>query len=499
MLIIPAIDLKGGRCVRLIEGREESAKVYDRDPLEVARRYEQAGARLIHIVDLDGAFLGAASANQKIIRRITSNIDIPVEVGGGIRSLEDMKTIIEEVGARYVIVGTIAVEKPALVREAIARFGDSVVVGIDARGRHVATRGWTEATAVDALELAREVARAGARRIIYTDIARDGRLEGPNLEMTREVAVVSGARVTASGGVSSLEDISALCGLEPAGVDSVIIGKALYENRFDLKAALEAASAGGAVPDMLAKRIIPCLDVDGGRVVKGIRFLDLIDAGDPVEQALRYDREGADELVFLDITASSESRDIVYEMARRVADSIFIPFTVGGGIRSLEDMRAMIRSGADKVSVNTSAIKNPRIITEGARAFGSQAIVVAIDARRAGGGWEVYTHGGRTPTGLDALEWARDVERFGAGEILLTSMDADGTRDGYDIELTRATAEAVTIPVIASGGAGSLEHLYEALSDGKASAVLAASIFHFGEYTIGQAKDYLRGRGLPVR
>jgi cyclase len=250
---------------------------------------------------------------------------------------------------------------------------------------------------------------------------------------------------------------------------------------------------------MLAKRIIPCLDVDRGRVVKGIRFLDLRDAGDPVEQALRYDREGADELVFLDITASSESRDIVYEMARRVADSIFIPFTVGGGIRTLEDMREMLRSGADKVSINTSAIKNPRLITEGARAFGSQAIVVAIDARRAGEGWEVYTHGGRTPTGIDAIEWARGVEEFGAGEILLTSMDADGTRDGYDIELTRATAGAVSIPVIASGGAGSLEHLYEALSRGKASAVLAASIFHFGEYTIGQAKDYLRQRGLPVR
>ncbi|HEY7911936.1 MAG TPA: imidazole glycerol phosphate synthase subunit HisF [Blastocatellia bacterium] len=250
---------------------------------------------------------------------------------------------------------------------------------------------------------------------------------------------------------------------------------------------------------MLAKRIIPCLDVDRGRVVKGIRFLDLRDAGDPVEQALRYDREGADELVFLDITASSESRDIVYDMARRVADSIFIPFTVGGGIRTLEDMREMLRSGADKVSINTSAIKNPRLITEGARAFGSQAIVVAIDARRAGEGWEVYTHGGRAPAGIDAIEWARRVEEYGAGEILLTSMDADGTRDGYDIELTRAISGAVSIPVIASGGAGSLEHLYEALSIGKASAVLAASIFHFGEYTVGQAKDYLRQRGLPVR
>jgi len=267
---------------------------------------------------------------------------------------------------------------------------------------------------------------------------------------------------------------------------------------------------------MLARRIIPCLDVDRGRVVKGIRFVDLIDAGDPVEQARRYDREGADELVFLDITASSESRDLARDMARRVADSVFIPFTVGGGIRTVEDMRAMLAAGADKISVNTAAIENPSIIEEGARSFGSQAIVVAIDARRRGDGpradqssirnpqasivrWEVYSHGGRTPTGLDAVEWARRVQELGAGEILLTSMDRDGTRDGYDLELTRAIAEAVSLPVIASGGAGTLDHLFRAMNDGKASAVLAASIFHFGEFTIHEAKEYLRARGLPVR
>jgi cyclase len=252
---------------------------------------------------------------------------------------------------------------------------------------------------------------------------------------------------------------------------------------------------------MLAKRIIPCLDVDRGRVVKGIRFVDLVDAGDPVEQARRYDREGADELVFLDITASSDSRDMVRDMARRVADSVFIPFTVGGGVRTLEDMRVTLASGADKISVNTAAIKDPSIITKGASDFGSQAIVVAIDARRGSphGSWEVYTHGGRVPTGIDVVEWARRVEELGAGEILLTSMDCDGTRDGYDIELTRKVAGAISIPVIASGGAGSLEHLYEALSEGKASAVLAASIFHLGEFTIGEAKEYLRARNLPVR
>jgi imidazole glycerol-phosphate synthase subunit HisF len=259
---------------------------------------------------------------------------------------------------------------------------------------------------------------------------------------------------------------------------------------------------------MLAKRIIPCLDVDRGRVVKGIRFVDLIDAGDPVEQARRYDREGADELVFLDITASSESRDIVGDMVRRVADSVFIPFTVGGGIRTIEDIRGILASGADKVAVNTGAVADPSLISLGARAFGSQAIVVAIDARRSSSppdvhrqtpAWEVYTHGGRTPTGIDAVEWAREAERLGAGEILLTSMDRDGTRDGYDIELTRAVSGAVSIPVIASGGAGSLDHLAQALGPGGASAVLAASIFHFGEYTIRDARDFLRSRELPVR
>jgi cyclase len=253
---------------------------------------------------------------------------------------------------------------------------------------------------------------------------------------------------------------------------------------------------------MLAKRLIPCLDVDRGRVVKGISFVNLIDAGDPVEQGARYDGEGADELVFLDITASSDRREIVVEMVRRVADRVFIPFTVGGGVRAPEDIRAILLAGADKISVNTAAVKNPQLIREGAERFGAQCIVVAIDAKRRidePGKWEVYLHGGRTPTGIDAVEWAQEAAELGAGEILLTSMDCDGHRDGYDLELTRAVAEAVGIPVIASGGAGTLEHLYEALTIGRASAVLAASIFHFGQFTIGEAKQYLRERGILMR
>ena len=279
---------------------------------------------------------------------------------------------------------------------------------------------------------------------------------------------------------------------------------------------------------MLTKRISPCLDVDAGRVVKGISFVELRDAGDPAELAAVYDREGGDELVFLDITASSDSRDTMVDVVHRVSEEVFIPLTVGGGIRTVEDIRRMLKAGADKVSLNTAAVNNPALIGEGAFQFGNQCIVVAIDAKRVdhplrhsssprhsresgnpgadaslaldeGSRWEVYTRGGRTPTGIDAVKWAARAVELGSGEILLTSMDEDGQKRGYDLELTCAVSKATSVPVIASGGAGNLEHLYEALDAGQADAVLAASIFHFGEYSIGEAKDYLSGRGVPVR
>ncbi len=251
---------------------------------------------------------------------------------------------------------------------------------------------------------------------------------------------------------------------------------------------------------MLAKRIIPCLDVKEGRVVKGVNFVNLIDAGDPVENAKVYDQQGADELVFLDITASYEKRGIMIDVVRRTAEEVFMPLTVGGGVRTVEDIRNLLNAGADKVSINTAAVKNPQLITEGAKLFGSQCIVVAIDAKRvAPGKWEVFIHGGRTPTGIDAVEWAKEVVDRGAGEILLTSMDRDGTKAGYDVELTRAVSEAVSVPVIASGGAGKMEHFYEGLTEGKADAVLAASVFHFREISIPDLKKYLKERGVWVR
>ena len=251
---------------------------------------------------------------------------------------------------------------------------------------------------------------------------------------------------------------------------------------------------------MHTKRIIPCLDVKNGRVVKGTNFVSLRDAGDPVELAAFYDREMADELVFLDITASSDGRNTMVDVVRRTASQVFIPFTVGGGIRSVEDIRTMLHAGADKVSLNTAAVKNPALLADGAKSFGRQCIVLAVDAKRSGPGrWEVYVNGGRTPTGLDVLEWIKQGVDLGAGEILLTSMDCDGTKDGYDNELNRAVSEMVEVPVIASGGAGTLEHFAEALTQGKADAVLAASVFHYGEFSIRQTKEYLRDKGIEVR
>ena len=250
---------------------------------------------------------------------------------------------------------------------------------------------------------------------------------------------------------------------------------------------------------MFAKRIIPCLDVKDGRVVKGTSFINLRDAGDPVEAAAAYDKQGADELVLLDITASHEARGTMIEIVRKVAEQIFIPFTVGGGIRTVDDFKELLRAGADKVSVNSSAIKNPDLLSDAAYRFGSQCVVCAIDAKRRENGWDVYVNGGRINTGIDALKWAVECEKRGAGEILLTSMDCDGVKNGYDLELTRCVSEAVGIPVIASGGAGKMSHFYDAFTDGKADAVLAASLFHFGEITIPQLKEYLAERNIPVR
>ncbi len=329
-------------------------------------------------------------------------------------------------------------------------------------------------------------------------------LAGLNLDATIALADKIAIPVIASGGLASIEDVRALLQPRAQKLQGAIVGRALYDGRLDAAAALQLVRAAQGGLNMFKVRVIPCLDVKDGRVVKGVNFVNLRDAGDPVAAAVAYDEAGADELTFLDITASHENRGTMLDVVRRTAEACFMPLTVGGGVRTIEDIRALLASGADKVSINTAAVARRDFVKEAAEKFGDQCIVVAIDAKSvakpgAAARWEIFTHGGRNPTGIDAVGYAGEVAALGAGEILLTSMDRDGTRLGFDLALTQAVADAVSVPVIASGGVGNLDHLVAGIRDGHASAVLAASIFHFGEYSVRQAKDYMARAGLAVR
>ena len=502
MILFPAIDLKDGQCVRLKLGDMNQATVYNADPSAQARSFEEQGFEWLHVVDLNGAFAGA-SVNGAAVEAILKATGNPVQLGGGIRTLEQIESWLEK-GLARVILGTVAVRDPGLVKEACRLFPGRIAVGIDARGGKVAVEGWAEACEVGAAELARKFEGVGVAAIVYTDIDRDGVLSGINWELTLALADAvqnSGDRLgrpRVDGRRRPYDD--ARCRpprrrhLRPRAV-----------RRADRSAggsAHPARRGGGRMT--LKNRVIPCLDVKDGRVVKGVNFVDLIDAGDPVEAAKAYDAAGADELCFLDITASSDDRDTILDVVARTAEQCFMPLTVGGGVRTVSDIRRLLLAGADKVSINTAAVKNPGFVSEAAEKFGDQCIVVAIDAKRVSGAgdagrWEIFTRGGRDATGIDAVEFARKVVARGAGEILLTSMDRDGTRNGYDIALTRTVADAVHVPVIASGGVGTLDHLVEGIRDGHATAVLAASIFHFGTYTIAEAKQHMAAAGLAMR
>jgi len=490
MLIIPAIDILNGECVRLTQGDYATRKAYGVNPIEMARAFEAEGAPLIHLVDLDGAKDGVPK-NQKLLLQIASSVKIPVEVGGGIRDALTVEAYLKA-GVKRVILGTKAVADRAFLERCLKTYGsETVVVGIDARNGEVAAQGWLESTRIDFFDFAKDLKKIGVKHLVFTDIAKDGTLTKPNFEAIERL-VRLGFSVVASGGIS---DVESLRKLRELGAYGAILGKAIYEKKITLAQALEAARP----PSGLTKRIIPCLDVKDGRVVKGVNFLNLRDAGDPVELGKRYSDENADELVFLDITASQENRETIFDLVKRVAKEVFIPFTVGGGIKSVDEVRRLLHGGADKVSLNTSAVSNPELIGESARIFGSQCMVVAIDVKRVGDEHKVFVKGGHDETQLEAVDWAKRVESLGAGEILLTSMDRDGTKKGFDLEILRKISEAVNIPVIASGGAGSREDLKAALVEGKADAVLAASLFHYGELTIRQAKEYLKEQGVAIR
>ncbi len=486
MLLIPAIDLKDGKCVRLQQGDMNAATTFGDDPAAMARRWLDAGARRLHLVDLNGAFAGRPvneGAVKSILRAVGDRI--PVQLGGGIRDLDTIERYLDD-GVRYVVIGTAAVKNPGFLKDACSAFGGHVLVGLDARDGKVATDGWSKLTGHEVADLARKFEDYGVEAVIYTDIGRDGMLTGINLEATVRLAQAISIPVIASGGLAGIADIEALCAVEGDGVAGVICGRSVYSGQLDF---------------------IPCLDVTGGRVVKGVNFVALRDAGDPVEIAARYDQQGADELTFLDITATSDQRDLILHIVEAVAAQVFIPLTVGGGVRSVADVRRLLNAGADKVSFNSAAVADPELVGAASERYGAQCIVVAIDAKRRGPeeralrgeGWDVYTHGGRRNAGLDAVAWACRMAEAGAGEILLTSMDRDGTKIGFDLELTRAVSEAVSVPVVASGGVGTLEHLVDGIRLGGADAVLAASIFHYGEFTVAQAKTRMARTGIPVR
>ncbi len=502
--------------MRLAQGDYAKETVYGDDPVAVAESFCAQAATWVHVVDLDAARTGEP-VNRDVVAAIVGAVGgrAQVQAGGGVRTV-DAATALADAGVARVVMGSAAVADPDLVDQVAGIV--PVAVGLDHREGRLAVHGWTELTDV-ALDDALGRFRSAAAFII-TDISRDGLLGGPDVDGLASAVAATDVPVIASGGVSSLDDVGALAAID--GLHGIIVGRALYERRFSVADAIRVwrersgctrvrmraserqrtsgqrrpAWPGNAV---IVARVIPCLDVTDGRVVKGTNFVNLRDAGDPVELAARYDAEGADELVFLDITASSDARDTMLDVVHRTAEEVFIPFTVGGGIRSLEDARRMLRAGADKVSVNTAAVERPALVDAISTEFGAQCVVCAIDAKRRDGGYEVYLHGGRTPTGLDAVTWAAEATSRGAGEILLTSMDRDGTRKGFDLELTRSVVDAVPVPVIASGGVGTLEHLVEGVVDGGADAVLAASIFHYGEHTIAEAKALLAAHGVTVR
>ena len=490
MLIIPAIDILGGKCVRLLRGNFENSTVYSDDPVAVAKKWEREGAEMLHVVDLDGARTGSPG-NMDLIRKILSAVSIPVEVGGGIRSLELARDYIKS-GAQRVILGTRPLEDPQVAQELIGEFGsDRIVIAVELKGNLLTIKGWQKTLAGSLASFLDIIKLSGVTTILFTDVDRDGTLTEPNYGKPLELMLEKGFKVIASGGISDAQSISRLASI---GVNAAILGTALYEKKITLREALAAANS-----NELTKRIIPCLDVTDGKVVKGVRFEDLKDAGDPVALGKKYSEEGADELVFLDITASKDNRQTLFNVVKDVAKNIFIPFTVGGGLQNIDDIRTALLLGADKVSLNTSAIKNPDLISEAAAAFGEQCVVVAMDVKKIGDKYKVFKKGGSVETELEAIAWAKEAVRRGAGEILLTSMDRDGTKLGYDLDITRAISEAVSVPVIASGGAGSLEDFKTVLTTGKADAALAASLFHYEESSVGKVKKYLSANNVPVR
>lgn len=490
MQLIPSLDLLDGRVVRLTRGDFSTARVYG-EPEEVLDALDVPRGARLHVVDLEASRSGRP-VETGIVRRLARR-DLIVQVGGGIRSIDDARRWLD-CGAERIVVGTVAANSPSLLASLVETFGvERVVPAVDVRDGVVRVDGWERDANASLRDVFARVEALGIPEALVTDIAQDGALRGPSFALYRQLQAMTRVKIIASGGVSTTGDVVSLARMP--NISGCVIGKALLERRIDLT----KARARVAVPNAIPERIIPCLDVRDGRVVKGVSFTNIRDAGDPVECAVRYEEEGADELVVLDISATDRETGTALETVRRVADALFIPLTVGGGVRDVAGFRAMLQAGADRVAINTAALRRPELIRECAEEFGVQAVVLSCDAKRAGARWLAAVRGGKEITGVDAVEWCKRAEELGAGEILLTSVDRDGTNRGFDIELLRAVTSIVDIGVIASGGAGSADDFRDAIESGGARAVLAASLFHDRVLTVGDVKRYLAAEGIPVR
>lgn len=490
MLIIPAIDIINGKCVRLTQGDYSRVTKYKINLLKIINQSRAAGACLVRIVDLDGAKAGLP-INQKIIIQLANAAKIPIEVGGGIRTMEAAQKYLTT-GIYRIALGTIAIENPKLLKILLNKFGTNrLSVSLDIKNGFVATRGWIKSSKLTLKQALLKLKNIGITNITITDISKDGLLKGPNLKMAK-LGASFGLNITIAGGVTTVNDLSKLAKL---GVSGAIIGRAIYEKKFNLASAYKQFPP--ATP--LTKRIIPCLDIKNGRVVKGIGFKNLRDAGDPVELAKRYNQAGADELVFLDITATVERRKNRLALAAAVARELNIPFTIGGGVSTIDDIKDLLDAGADKIALNTAAVKNPRLVAAASKRFGAQCIVISVDAKRKNKGWKIYINGGRQATGLDAIKFSKKMEKLGAGELLVNSLDQDGTKTGYDLALLKTIVNSVNIPVIASSGAGKKQDFLAAFKNTGVDAVLAASLFHSNQLNIPELKKYLKINNINIR
>lgn len=488
--LIPSLDLLDGNVVRLKRGDFATAETYGQPEAVLASLNIPPGARL-HVVDLDGSRNGRPTAVEAVIR--LASLGYSLQIGGGVRTVDDARRWID-CGADRLVIGTIAAEDPAMFRKIADSIGsERIVAAVDVRGDIVRVSGWERDSSRSIEEVLRTLEDAGIRSILATDVARDGMLGGPSFDLYRRLAYLTAIPVIASGGITTLGDVTSLARL--ANLSGAVIGRSLLDGRISFARAAARAAAEQSIPE----RVIPCLDVRDGRVVKGVQFENIRDAGDPVECARRYEAEGADELVILDISATDRGRRTALETVRHVAEALFIPLTVGGGVRTVDDFRALLQAGADRVAINTAAIMRPDLIAECAKEFGVQAVVLSCDAKRSGSSFRAAIRGGREETDVNAVAWCQRAAELGAGEILLTSVDRDGTAAGFDLELLRAVTASLSIGVIASGGAGELRHFRDAIESGGARAVLAASLFHDRKLTIGEVKNYLDESGIPTR